>query len=177
MINLLSVNQKKELKTDRTLAVVNLLGMVTAFVLISFVLAILAAGAFFDGKLRIKAIEAAGVESQLTMMDASQVEKSMSKDNTLCLDVNNFYSRRISAADAALLLANALPQGIVLDQLSINGGSINIGGVSENRPDLVKMQNELEKTSYFKNVNIPPSDWVEQEKLPFNATIVYDYGK
>jgi len=113
MINLLSVNQKKNLKpTGRWRLSIS--WMVTAFVLISFVLAILAAGAFFDGKLRIKAIEAAGVESQLTMMDASQVEKSMSKDNTLCLDVNNFYSRRISAADAALLLANALPRELYL---------------------------------------------------------------
>ena len=177
MINLLPESQKEELRTDRTLAVVNLLGMVAVLVLISFTLAILAAGAFFGGELRIRTIEAEGIANQLAMMNASSVEKSMSEDNTLCLDMNNFYSRQVSAADAASLLSDSLPRGIVLDHLSISPGSINIGGISENRPDLVKMQNDLEKTPYFKNVDIPPSDWVEQEKLPFNATINYDPGK
>lgn len=177
MINLLPASQKEELRTDRAFAVVNLLGMVAVFVLISFSLVIMAVGVYFDGQLRVITIEAEGSAKQLAMMNASEIEKTMSGYDARCKELNNFYSRKVSPADVALLLVGALPQGVNLTRLSIVDKLININGISDNRANLVRTRDNLEKIPVFKDVNIPPSDWVGQENISFSATIKYDSGK
>lgn len=177
MINLLPPHQKQELEFDRTFVIVNLLGMTSAFVLLSFVLALWTVGAYFEGFARIKTIEAQGSAARLEMMGAKDLEAKMSEYSKLCKNLNLFYSQQSRIADRVALLAGALPPSIKLSGMNMTDKTISISGVSPDRDTLVKMQSNLEAIPEFKRVNMPPSDWVAQENISFNTVIDYDSAK
>jgi len=122
-------------------------------------------------------IEADGSAKLLEIIGGAAQESEMARYSLLCKNISNFYLQQNSTADIIAHLAFALPQNIILTDIIINGNKININGVSPNRIDLAQAQNSLQNSAYFKNVYVPPSNWIAQENISFNATMNYDPGK
>jgi len=177
MINFLPFSQKRELVNDRNFAIVNVLGMTAALILLTFALALFATGVYFDGLLRSTTVEAQGSAKQLEMMQVKDEESQIANYRSLCKNMNDFYSAQSGITNIIERLTSALPSQIALGNLDISGKDVSISGISPDRSILESMQENIEKTPYFKKFSLPASDWIVQENISFNATMEYENVK
>ncbi|MEK7642670.1 MAG: PilN domain-containing protein [Patescibacteria group bacterium] len=76
-------------------------------------------------------------------------------------------------------VAGVLPEGIRINSISFSDGTsvqnktkeMNISGVSLNRQALILFSENLKKTSFAKNVEVPVSNLAREKNLPFSIKI------
>lgn len=71
-------------------------------------------------------------------------------------------------------LSVILPQEVTLNSISGNGYELLLKGVAKNRDALIKVKEEMQKDSCFKNIDIPLNNIVLREDIEFDLKFEID---
>jgi len=68
-------------------------------------------------------------------------------------------------------LTNAIPNGIVINDLSLNSGDKYVlSGIADTRENMLEMQKKLNTLDFIKNTKIPISQLTEKENFAFSIS-------
>jgi len=173
MINLLPPRQKKELSEETVFKTIVILGTAIALALVSFGLMLAAVKWYFAGQLDIKKIAVEQREGQLAIYSIKQEENRIADYAAAFGKLDAFYQKQTKTAELFDKFVNAMPAGFYLNSFSFQEGRVAVSGYCPDRDSLVNFQSNLESSGVFKNVYVPPGNWVMQKDINFNVTFDY----
>ena len=102
------------------------------------------------------------------------IQSEISKANELLGKVNVFYSKKPYFEDIISRISEAIPSGIYVNNISMvaikeGGFKFSLAGLAVSRDTLFEFKSNLEKDSYFVNIDFPTSNWVKPENINFFA--------
>ena len=163
-INLLSPNQKRELKIKRIYVAIKELVMLV--LLFTSIIAILLLGSKYilDNRLA-KLIERNAYTIQENMEVIRKIGSLNTKINVIDQIQNNFKEWSIFLVS----LTNETPENISYDSIKINYGDalIELKGVARNREDLIKLKENLDNSKFLTNINLPLQSLLPKENNVF----------
>lgn len=163
-LNLISLEQKKEIKQKRIFEIIKKIFGVLIIIFSTFAIALLLV------KLALQ------INFVNTVWSTTLVSKNSRGNNMKITDIN----RKISAVSniqndfrqwSILIenLANTAGQGISFSAVNIDGEkkTIIISGVAELREDLLNFKEKLEKSPSFRDVEFPMQNILQKENISF----------
>lgn len=171
MINLLPSQQKEELLEEKRLKLALILGIVILSFFVCLSLFLFAIKISISSKLQIQKITIDQKEKDFKTLQNQKLEEEIKNYNNILSQLESFYKERIDLTDIFEKISAVLPLETYLESLSFNSlnGQISLTGFSPNREKLLEFQENLNKTGYFKDINIPASSWVD----PAKASIIF----
>jgi Tfp pilus assembly protein PilN len=171
MINLLPVEQKEELLEERNLKMVLILGIVALGFLVCLFLFLFAIKISISSKLDVQKISVDQREEELKNSQNQKLETEINNYNQVLMQLESFYKNNFNLSDNLEKISTVLPEGVYLKSLNFNleNKKISISGFSPTREKLLELKGNLEKTNDFKNINFPPSSWIEAVNVNFTA--------
>jgi len=166
-INLLSPNQKKELKVKRVyVAVKELTVLILLFTLIIAIL-LLSSKYVLDNKMA-RLIERNILVIQQNAEVVSKINSLNAKINVIDKIQNNFKKW----SDFLLALTNATPVNISYELIRIqfDSAALELRGTAKSRDDLIKLKNNLNNLKLIKDINLPLKDLLPKENNQFTIT-------
>jgi len=172
-INLLSPKKKEEVKLKRIYASIK--DIVMLFLLFALIISIMLLGSKFflqnqltelltQNATRIDAVEKISKKIILANVKINGMEKIQ----------NNF--QKMSAVFEEL--ANITPSGAYYSSVQIyrETGIIQLRGTASTRQDLLKLQDNLNNSELFQDIDLPLSDLLSKENNSFNISANIDFN-
>jgi len=171
MINLLPSQQKEELLEEKRLKLALILGIVILSFFVCLFLFLFAIKISISSKLQIQKITIDQKEKDLKTLQNQKLEEEIKNYNNVLSQLESFYKEKIDLTDILEKISAVLPEETYLKSLSFNSlnSQISLAGFFPNREKLLEFQENLNKTGYFEDINIPASSWVE----PANTSIIF----
>lgn len=117
------------------------------------------------------------VSGNLVATTSKQVEKNkkIKEVNSLINQTDIIQQVYTPWSDIIIDISNAVPNGIVLTNISLNSGNKNFvfSGNADTRDNLLEMQKNLKALSFIEDVKIPVSQLTEKENFPFTIPATY----
>ena len=161
MINLLPPKQKEELREEKTLSLVLILGTVILAFLVSFGLILLAIKTYFAADLKEQKTYFEQKEKELESPAFQESEKKIKEYNLVLSQLEDFYKNQ---PDLTLFLQKVFeifPKDIYLTGLNFDSktSQVSLSGFSPASENLVRLEKNLENTKEIKEVVLGPADW------------------
>lgn len=118
------------------------------------------------------------VSSNLVITTGKQAEKNnrIKEVNTLINQTDIVQQVYTPWSDIVTEIANAIPPGIVMSNISLNSSNKNFvfSGSADTRDALLEMQKKIKQLNFIEDVNIPVSQLTEKKNFTFTAiTAIY----
>lgn len=166
-INLLSPNQKMELKIKRVyVAIKELIILVLLFTLIIAIM-LLVSKYILDNSLA-KLIE----KNALAIQENREVVNKINMLNDKVDTIDKIQKDFKKWSEFFVILTNLTPNNISYDLIKVKyeDASIEIRGLAKNRDDLTKLKDNLTNSNIFENVNLPLKNLLAKENNDFTIT-------
>ncbi len=179
MINLLPESEKNNIIAERKKRIAVILGFLILSFFIFLAISLISIKIYFYLKIEPQKILLEKVEETFEKeKEIKFLEKKIMKINLNLEKINTFYSNKIYYTEIIEKISQTLPNNMYLNNLVIRESpteeeiiSISILGSSPDRESLIIFRDNLREKEYFKNLYIPPSNWIN----PQNFSIFLDY--
>ncbi len=178
MINLIPIEEKKEIKKDffQRVLVVSLIMFI--FLIVISIIAIFPAY-FISLEKKTSLIKKLEIQKNEVMpeLDQMALREIKNLDARLSLLEKARKNKYVFSAKVIDEILNQKVSGIKIKRIfyqndSLEGKKIKIDGVAERREQLLNFRRALESDSSFKNVDLPISNFVKGENIQFNLTLI-----
>jgi Tfp pilus assembly protein PilN len=170
-INLLPQNKKIELKNRAISRAILKTGL-----MLTLSLAVLATFLFFC--LKVISIYQASANQEIERIKGnSDYEKIIDAQNLL----EDYYSRAKKIEEdykkqkkywPIFQKINALaPDGIYFEEITMEGDSISLKGVGEQRDSVIKFKQALEESGFFEKIDSPISNYIQDKEVQFGFNL------
>jgi len=171
MINLLPLQEKKEIMTRKKLKLVLIFEIGLLLFLISGYLALFSVKAYLGGKTDAEKTNLSQRQKEVDQKTISDFEKDIEELNRKLKRVESFYENQISLAKVLEQIYENLPSGAYLTSFSSSYGSkINVAGFILTKEELLTFKKNLEKIKEFKEIDFPLVNWVSSKDVEFYFT-------
>ncbi len=172
MINLLPPKQKEELLAQEQFKIVLILGIVIISFLLSLVLILFSIKTLIWTDLQIQRIFIEQKEKELKSPKIQGLEEKIKEYNLTLLKLNNFYQSQKNLTTILEKIPRILPDKTYLTTLNFNYDNlgISLSGFSPSREILLELKKNLEGAEDFKEIDFPPTNWVEPININFTVT-------
>lgn len=117
------------------------------------------------------------VSSNLIATNSRHGEKNkkIKEINNILIQTDAVQQTHTDWSPIVVNLSNAIPEGIILENLSFNSAThiISINGKAGTRENLLQMQTNLNNLDFIKNVDIPLSQLTEKINITFSISATY----
>ena len=178
MINLLPIEEKKELKKDFFYRSLTVFSLVLCFLVFISIIAILPTYLISlekknttNKKLEIQKNEV------IPEIDQKAVVAIKDLDNRLALLEKARKNKYVFSQKVINEVISQKVTGIKINRFfyendSLEGREVNITGIAQNREQLLLFRQALENDSSFKNVDLPISNFVKGSNIEFNLNLI-----
>lgn len=172
MINLLPPKQKEELLAQEQFKIVLILGIVIISFLLSLALILFSIKTFMESDLQIEKIFIEQKEKELKNLKIEDLEEKIKEYNITLSKLNDFYQKQKSLTEVLEKISKTLPEKIYLTTFNFDysNSQISLSGFSPSRELLLELKENLEKSGDFKDINFPPTTWIESNNINFTVT-------
>ena len=168
MINLLPLQEKKEMMARKKLRLALIFEIGLLLFLISGSLALFSVKAYLGGEIGSEKINLSQRQEEVNQETISGFEKDIEELNQKLKRVASFYENQISLAKVLEQIYESLSPGAYLTSFSSSYGSkINVAGFIPIREELLVLKKNLEKIKEFKEIDFPPVNWVSAKDVEF----------
>jgi Tfp pilus assembly protein PilN len=170
MINLLPPKYKEELRLEENLNLILILEILFFASLLSLALIL------FSIKIHLASL----IEEEKIFYDSKNkefsqhkpVEAELNSINKTLAQLDSFYKEQFELTDFLERISKLLPPAIYLTSFSYQEGKkINLSGFSPTVENLLELKNNLEKQADFKDLNFPPTLWLQPVNINFNISL------
>jgi len=184
MINLLSPQEKKNLKEEKKLKLVLVLGISFLAFLVSLSLILFAIRIIIFSQVEIQRSFLEQEERELQNPQIKELQEIMDDSNKKISKLKSFYQQQFDFTSILEEISKTLPPEIYLTNISLNYQTekdgkkfltCNLSGFSPTREILLQFKKNLENEATFKEVYFPPSNWMASTDINFstNFKIIY----
>lgn len=182
MINLLPIENQKEMSQEQNWKIIMILGMLILFFLISFSLILFSIKIFVSEKLDTQKILFEEKEKEFDSQEMKSLEQDLAGFNKIIFQLDYFYKNEFKITESLGKISTVFPPEAYLKNLSINiqanqeGASLascNISGFSSSREKLIQLKENLEKEESFKDIYFPPANWMKATSVNFTASFKF----
>lgn len=174
MLNLLSPQQKKELRLDLLNQIITRSGLAVIFMILILALLLLVAQSFLSVSLEELERELALWQTKPEIKELGNLERKIKELNRNLIFLDRHQKERAKLSLFLENLSKDVPTSIQLDNISIKESKVNIGGYALTREILLSFKNTLENASYVSNFNFPLSNLVKIRDI--NFVLSFSYG-
>jgi hypothetical protein len=169
MINLLPPTEKQNILNEKNLKKIIILGLVLFFSLICFSLMMLFIQFDLNGKLVFQRTILRDKRKEFESSKAKELEGEILYFNKIFVDIQSFYKMQFPLAKTLEKLANLVPDGIKLSNVTFGkeNRDFSFVGIAETREILLALKKNLENEKSFQGIYFPPSSWVSPENINF----------
>ena len=171
MINLLPLQEKKEMMARKKLRLALIFEIGLLLFLISCSLAFFSVKAYLGGEIDSEKINLSQRQKEVDQETVSGFEKDIEELNQKLKRVWSFYENQISLAKVLEQIYENLPSGAYLTSFTSSYGSkINVAGFMPTQEELLVFKKNLEKIKEFKEIDFPLVNWVSAKDVDFYFT-------
>lgn len=171
MINLLPQQQKEEIKKEKNLRLVLILGVLILVSLVCLYLILLTITIFVSTGAEVQKILYQERETELKTPHVQDLQKNLNTINKTLTQLDSFYQDQVNSTEVLERISSTLPAGVFLTNLSLNfqseKGICNLAGFSPTRDLLLELKANLETEKDFDEVYFPPTNWVQPNDINF----------
>jgi Tfp pilus assembly protein PilN len=175
MINLLPLEQKKEMRDQRRQKLFLVFELASIFFLLAVSLIFLASKAHLFGELNAKKTLLAQRRAEVSESEIAAFQKEVEQFNQELERVESFYDRQVAFASLLDRVTPLLPPGGYLRHVAIGAESgfwrLSLGGFAPTRQSLLDFKDRLEKLPDFSRVEFPPANWVQDASIDFSVEL------
>lgn len=167
-LNLISQEQKREIKLKNIYAVIKITGWSLTIVAAFFSIIFLAA------KFILKDNYSQVLEQTSLVADADNSYLAKIKDiNEKINSAEQVQKEYISWTSVLKKITGLTPQGITYSYLKIDkpGAKASLKGVAEKREDLLALKENLNNSNLFSSIESPMDDILQKENISFNISL------
>lgn len=175
MINLLPPQQKQELLEEKKWNLVLILEMLVLIFLLCSALIFFSVKIYIAGQLEAQKILVRLEEKALKTSESQDWSKKINTINQELAELTFFYQGQANLTNILEMISGLLPAEISLSRLSIvylpsekEKFQINLIGYAPTREVLLEFKTKLEARRDFKDIYIPPTNWVSPTNINFN---------
>jgi Tfp pilus assembly protein PilN len=171
MINLLPLQEKKEMMTRKRLRLALIFEIGLLLFLISGFSALFSVKAYLGGEINAEKINLAQRQKEVDQETVFGFEKDIEELNQKFERVESFYENQVSLAKVLEQIYENLPSGAYLTSFSSSYGSkINVAGFIPTQEELLVFKKNLEKIEEFEEIDFPLANWVSAKDVEFYFT-------
>lgn len=169
MINLLPPEYKKEVQIEETRRLVMVLGLVVLFTLFCFIIILIFLKIYLLIQIDFQRSSLELIKKQAETSEAQVIMGKIRDSNKTFARINDFYEQKFNLEEALEKLAQTIPEGIYLTNLSYSKDSsqIILAGFSPSRDLLVQFKKNLEQREEFQEIYFPTSSWIKPANIDF----------
>ena len=177
MINLLPLQEKKELlaqKNQKLAAVLAYMGLAAlacfALILLSLYFYVLTEVAYHREILR-------SAKNTYQTNDFLSYKNIISQSNQALLKLDNFYKKEVRFSGALKTVSDIpKPADLRVTDITMEPGTKNaikmgIGGVADSRESLLAFKDSIQQQKSVTNVYFPPDNWIKPKDINFYLTL------
>jgi len=170
MINLLPLQEKKELEKREKLKLTLILGIIFIIFLVYLFLILLSIKIYISSELGTQRIIYDIEEKKFNTSEVQEFQQRIIKANQNLAELDSFYHGQIDLTDILEKISALLPPGVSLKNLTWQKetSQVSLSGFAPLRENLFELRNNLEKD--FEEVYFPPSNWLKPKDIDFRAT-------
>lgn len=179
MINLLPLNEKKEIYAGRTNSLLVRYNVLMLSVVIVIVLVLLGVY-FYLGMIRSNAQNRIA-SSQAEHQSLAKAEQEINTFRSNLATARQILDKRVDYSTVIMRVASVIPRGVELDGLALDQSSfgtpseISVGANSER--DILNLKNQLNASKYFSDAHINTIVRNEDGKWRYNGTLSVTFTK
>lgn len=103
------------------------------------------------------------------------VEKDINELNSALVSIDKIRKKEAFNFPYILRVIGAvMPQGAKVKSITYQSGNLVISGHADERPQVLKLKENLEKEKVFKNINSPLSNIIKERDINFNFSFSID---
>lgn len=176
MINLLSQTEKENLIQEGNLRLILILGSILIFSLISLALILFSIQTYISGQVQVQKILLSQKEQESAQIHS--LEEEIKQNNLILSNLNSFYQGTSNSNEILEKISQTLPSRTHLTVLNFSflateekeyRAQITISGFSPSRETLLEFKKNLENQENFKEIYLPPSNWVKPADIDFSV--------
>ena len=184
MINLLPPEEKNNLREEKKLKLILVLGISLLAFLISFSLILFAIQIFISNQMEVQKSFLEQKEKESQSSQIKELKKIMNDSNDKISKLNLFYQQQPSFTFLLEKISETLPPEVYLTNILLtiqkekDGKEFlncNLSGFSPTSDALLQFRENLKNEPNFKEVSFPPSNWLATTDINFsvNFKIIY----
>ena len=169
-INLLSSKEKKDISFEKTN-----ISLIGSFIMLFGILIILSIALYSIQDLQKENLNTLGqqtksVKAFLDQEDNKKVEEKVEKINSYLATIKKIQENKTSFSKTLIQISEITPNGIRLYNIDLKKSekTFEISGNANSRDNLLKMQDNLEKSDYFENIESPISNLISPSDINFS---------
>jgi len=170
-INLLPEYYEEELKNLRLVGILGKFGMITMVSLFVFIM-------FMEACMQFIHIQQEVIQDETKKFESSEIYKQVKTANDKLTD----YDKKAKMAKKVLNKQDnlweyieefnkLLPEKVYLRELNINKEEMSVSGTAQEREALLTLQDNLEKSEKFKEMESPISNFVSETNAKFEISV------
>lgn len=171
MINLLPSEQKEELKQEKSLRLVLVLGTVVLAFLASLTLILFLIKISISADLEVQKIYFLQKEKELEKPEIQKFETKIKNYNSTFSRLEAYYKNQIELTSVLEKIFQTIPQEIYLNDFNFNPqkSEFSLTGFSPTREILLQFRENLEKKEDFKEISFPTAVWTFTDNIDFSV--------
>lgn len=166
-----------------------ILGIAFLSFLVCFCLTLLSIKIFIAGQVQAEKIIFEQTQKELGFSKTQDIERNIDTANQNLSLFNSFYKNRVEITVLLEKISNILPSGVYLTHFSLSPVpepkkekekqeelekkykfQISISGFSPSREKLYQLKQVLEAQEEFKEIYLPPSNWIKSTNIDFQLS-------
>jgi Tfp pilus assembly protein PilN len=161
MINLLPLEEKKFLETEKNWRLIIILGSLILMFLIYLILILSTIKLSMSGNLRSQQIMIDTEEKELKKPEIQDIQEKITSVNQNLSKLKNFYQEQVSLTDIFEKISKTLSPGMYLINLAYqkDASKFSLSGSAPNKETLFEFKKNLEKE--FKEVSLSNQSWID----------------
>ncbi len=103
------------------------------------------------------------------------VERDINELNSALINIDKIRKKESFNFPYILrVIGSVMPKGTKMKSITYQGGNIAISGHADERPQVLKLKENLEKEKVFKNINSPLSNIIKERDINFSFSFSLD---
>jgi len=179
MINLLPIQQKKEILQEENWRLVLIVGITILAFLICLTLMLFSIKIYISGQVEVQKTFLEAEEEEFKTSELRNLEEELTLTNRTLLELNSFYQEQLNTTEILGKISETLPAGTYLTTLNFTSltitekekyiAQISLSGFAPTREILLEFKKNLEKENLFDEIYFPPSNWVKPTDIDFSV--------
>lgn len=171
MINLLPLQEKKNLRMEENWRLVLILGFLFLIFLISLFLILFSVKSYLWGQVESRKILVDLEEKYFQSSEIQALREKITLANQNLSKLTPFYQKQKRGTEILEKISQTLPPGVYLTTLSWqkDTSQISLSGFSPTREILFEFKKKLEEKE-FREIYFPPQNWIEPTDIDFYVT-------
>ncbi len=179
MINLLPIQQKKEILQEENWRLVLIVGITILAFLICLTLMLFSIKIYISGQVEVQKTFLEAEEEEFKTSELRNLEEELTLTNRTLLELNSFYQEQLNTTEILGKISETLPAGTHLTTLNFTSltitekekyiAQISLSGFAPTREILLEFKKNLEKENLFDEICFPPSNWVKPTDIDFSV--------